>query len=205
MSILARPLLALLLVLTGAAAWAQSEYRLRPGDTLNVEVLEDPSLNRDVVVLPDGRFTFPLAGSVPAAGRTVDQVRASVTQALSGNFATAPNVFIGVRPAPATPPAPVAAARARTISVYLMGEVQKSGAIEVKPGTTFLQALSQAGGVTPFAATARIQLRRTDPRTNVQNVYPINYRALMDGARMPREIQLMEGDVILVPERRLFE
>lgn len=205
MSILARAVLALALVLTGAAAWAQSEYRLRAGDTLNVEVLEDPTLNRDVVVLPDGRFSFPLAGSVPAAGRTVDQVRASVTEALAGNFATAPTVFIGVRPAPPTPRAPAAPVAAQTISVYVMGEVQSGGAIEVKPGTTFLQALAQAGGVTPFAATRRIQLRRTDPRTMVQNVYPINYRAIMDGAQLPREIRLMEGDVILVPERRLFE
>ena len=86
-----------------------------------------------------------------------------------------------------------------------MGEVGSSGMIEVKPGTTFLQALSQAGGLTPFAATKRLQLRRTDPVTRAQKVYRVNYRAIMDGAALNRDISLIEGDVIVVPERRLFE
>jgi polysaccharide export outer membrane protein len=68
-----------------------------------------------------------------------------------------------------------------------------------------LQALAQSGGLTRFAATKRIQLRRTDPRTGQQQISNINYRALSDGAVMVRDFVLQDGDVILVPERRLFE
>ena len=59
--------------LAGLFLFAQSAvaqgYQLQPGDILRVEVIEDPTLNRDVLIAPDGRFAFPLAGSVQAGGR----------------------------------------------------------------------------------------------------------------------------------------
>ncbi len=200
------------LILALAATWAgvvsaQSEYQVRAGDTLTIEVLEDPSLNRSVTVLPDGRFSFPMAGTLPAAGRTIGQIQSAVTDAIARNFASSPNVYVGVQPAPREPTLPGTALPAEkpVISIYLMGEVTTAGLVEVKPGTTFLQALAQSGGLTPFAATKRVQLRRTDPASRVQRVYKINYRALTQGAALSRDIRLQEGDVILVPERRLFE
>ncbi len=79
------------------------------------------------------------------------------------------------------------------------------GLREVSPGTTILQALSQSGGFTNFAALRRIQLRRTDPRTGRNQVVKINYRAISDGAALSNDFALADGDVIVVPERRLFE
>ncbi|WP_223163161.1 polysaccharide biosynthesis/export family protein [Roseivivax sediminis] len=201
-------LLVILVAIPGLAA-SQSEYRIQRGDTVTVEVLEDPSLNRSVTVLPDGRISFPWAGSVPAAGRTIAELGAAITSAIAPNFNEQPSVFVGVEPAPPAPPTPAPPPAPPepdpVISIYIMGEVQASGEIEVAPGTTFLQALAQSGGLTPFAATKRVQLRRTDPLTFAQNVYTINYRALTRGAALQRDIALQEGDVILVPERGLFE
>ena len=74
----------------------------------------------------------------------------------------------------------------------------------VTPGTTLLQAVAISGGVSRFAAVKRIQLRRTNPSTGVQNVTILNYKALANGA-VTTDIELKDGDVILVPERRLFE
>ena len=65
-----------MVVATGA--WAQS-YQIQPGDALRVEVLEDPTLNRTVLVLPDGSITFPLAGSVRAAGQSTDGLSSSLS------------------------------------------------------------------------------------------------------------------------------
>ncbi len=73
------------------------------------------------------------------------------------------------------------------------------------PGTTILQALSQSGGFTNFAATRRIQLRRTDRQTGRQSVVVINYKAIAAGAVVTNDFALADGDVIVVPERRLFE
>lgn len=191
--------------MTAADAVAQDGYRIRPGDTLTIEVLQDPSLNRQVLVTPDGRFSFPFAGSLDAANFTTDQIAQRLSGAIASNFATAPNVFVSIASLREVPRATGGPAAIPTITVYFMGEVGDPGERAVAPGTTFLQGLSQSGGLTTFAAERRIQLRRTDPTTLVETVVTINYRALQRGARLSQNVVLAEGDVILVPERGLFE
>lgn len=191
--------LALVVMLFGTTnLQAQGGYELRPGDTVRVEVFEDSSLNRDVVVLPDGNISFPFAGTLRASGRTLPQLQEALTGGIASNFANRPNVFVSL----AGPPTVQGRA---TIGIYFLGEVGSPGLVEVEPGTTFMQALALSGGPTPFAATKRVQLRRTDPRTHTQRVYKINYNALTRGAALRQDIRLLDGDVILVPERRLFE
>ena len=194
----------LMLTLWAGLALAQSEYRVKAGDRLTVEVLEDNSLNRTVQVLPDGRFTFPFAGTLAASGRTISQIQSSITEALAPSFASNPTVFVSVTPAPDMPAFPTIPAEEATITIYLMGEVAAPGPKEVTPGTTLLQALSTSGGLTNFAATKRIQLRSTDA-AGAPTVQSLNYKAISRGARISHDPQLREGDVILVPERRLFE
>jgi len=176
-------------------AWAQS-YRVEPGDTLVIEVLEDPSLNRSTVVLSDGRFSFPFAGTLRAEGQTVSQIEASIRSAIASNFASTPTVFVAVEP--------FELEGAGDIEIYLLGEVNTPGLVEMDPGSTVLQAIALAGGPTRFAATKRFQLRRT-ASSGQQSVTIINYKALSQGATMSSDVILRDGDVILVPERRLFE
>jgi len=199
---LKRIVLGLVLALMATVAAAQQEYRIQPGDTLTIEVLEDSSLNRSVIVLPDGRFSFPFGGSIRAGGRTVGQVENAIASAIGSNFTVSPNVFVTVRPQDSTF---ADAETGPTIEIYFLGQVNSPGKVEVAAGTTFLQALALSGGPTAFAATKRVQLRRTDPRSQMQKVYTINYNALGKGAALSHDIRLQDGDVILVPERRLFE
>jgi polysaccharide biosynthesis/export protein len=197
-----RVFIALIALVAASAASAQTDFRIGPGDTVRIEVLEDPSLNRDVLVLPDGSLSFPLAGALRAGGQTTTQLEGALASALSSNFATSPTVSVsvaGVAPRGGT-------AAVRTIDVYIMGEVNNGGGLlEVQRGTTVLQALALSGGFTRFAATKRIQLRRTDPQTGQQTVYNIDYRAIEKGAANIGTSTLADGDVIIVPERRLFE
>lgn len=198
---------ALLIAGTGAAT-AQQDYIVRPGDTLRIEVLEDPALNRNVIVLPGGRFSFPFAGTVQAGGRTLGQIEDAVSDAIAPNFATTPSVFVSVlslRPSEPQATGSGAPAEPETIAVFFLGEVAEPGGKAVPPGTTFLQALALGGGFSNFAALKRVQLRRTDPLTGEQKLYVINYKALTRGARLIGNMVLQDGDVILVPERRLFE
>jgi polysaccharide export outer membrane protein len=197
-----RVFITLIALLAASVASAQTDYRIGAGDTVRIEVLEDPSLNRDVLVLPDGSLSFPLAGAVRAGGQTTTQLESALSSALAPNFAANPTVSVSV--AGLAPRASVATAR--TIDVFIMGEVGNGGGLlQVEPGTTVLQALALSGGFSPFAATKRIQLRRTDPQTGQQSVYNINYRAIEQGASNIGNSVLADGDVILVPERRLFE
>lgn len=193
-----------------ALVWANTavaqggNYQIQPGDTLSVEVLEDSNLNRRVLVTPDGRFSFPLAGTVAAGGRTVGQVERALASALSPNFTNTPTVFVSVANL-GRDAFEDGQDDGEALTVYLLGEVRSPGPKAVLPGTTILQLLSQSGGFTPFAATKRLQLRRTDPETGRQRLYVYNYRAISRGGRVINEPILREGDVVLVPERRLFE
>ena len=196
-------LTAALVSLSAGPAQAQQGYSIRSGDVLGIEVLEDPSLSREVLVLPDGSFSFPFVGTVQAGGRTTAQVASQLTSGISSNFAAEPNVFVSVRTLRPTVPAQSVAPA--TISVYFLGEVNGPGLKPVVPGSTLLQALSQSGGFTNFAALKRIQLRRTDPATQRQYITTFNYKALSNGAALSQDVVLADGDVILVPQRRLFE
>lgn len=178
-------------------AFAQSAgYRIQPGDSLTVTVLEDDTLNRQVLVLPDGRISVPLAGTIKAAGQTVDSVEKVIADRLSSNFAVRPSVFVSVVSVDVN---------AGKFPIYVVGQVGNPGMIEVDPGTTLLQAIAIAGGLDRFAAAKRIQLRRTDPATHQERLFLFNYRAVEGGGAIESMITLREGDVIIVPERHLFE
>ncbi len=190
-----------ILVLVGAAVAANAQdYRIHIGDTLDVTVLEDENLNRTVLVRPDGRISLPLAGTIQAAGLSTNAIENVIADAISDRFTIPPTVSVSVAGL-----AEKTAGTPARISVYVLGEVASPGQKEMKPGTTVLQAFAEAGGVTPFAATKRVQIRRTDRRSGVESLVIFNYDAVQNGAAITSNFALREGDVILVPERRLFE
>ena len=84
-------------MLTAGSAVAQSgNYAIREGDTLRVEVAEDSSLNRSVLVLPGGKISFPYAGAVQASGRTTSQVERALSTQMASAFASPPSVYVAV-------------------------------------------------------------------------------------------------------------
>lgn len=198
---LTKYLAAMLVLVVGAAtAQAQSNYRISPGDQLRVEVLEDTSLNRTLLVLPDGSISFPFAGSLKASGKTVTAVEKALAQRLANNFASAPTVFVNV--GALAPEDPVSELADDPYGIYLMGEVNTPGRLDIEEDlqVTLLQAIAQAGGFTRFAATKRIELRR--PHNGGEQVYVYNHKK---GGGISGATVLAPGDVIVVPERRLFE
>lgn len=195
-------LIAALVVATTATA--QSEYLIRPGDRLSVSVLEDPSVNGSVLVLPDGSINLPVAGRVLAGGKSVSQTGAAIETALAPSFVTPPSVTVSVTSLAERAPAGVAAT-ARTIDVFALGEFNSPGKFSVKQGTTLLQFLAESGGMSRFAATKRIQLRRYNAATGTEDVYAFNYEGVLSGGQNIGARRLAQGDVIVIPERGLFE
>jgi len=191
-----------------------SDYVLRAGDMLRIEVLEDSSLNRNALVLPDGSIAFPLVGQLQAAGMSLAKLRGALAGALAPNFVAPPNVHVAVsslaqRPKRAAArvaarPARTAAPAAKALEVFGMGELGKPGKQRVSEGATLMQFVAQAGGVTPYAAVKRVQIRRTDTKTGAAQVFRINLKKLMSGTAKTA-FGLQDGDVVIVPERRLFE
>jgi len=183
-------------LLAALPALAQS-YRVQPGDTLQIEVLEDESLNREVLVRPDGRITVPLAGTLTAGGQTTEQIESNLSRMLAPNFASAPTVFVSLSSIAEEDDI-------EPIDVYVVGEAESPGRYEVEPGTTLLQLFAEMGGFSRFAATKRVMLRRTD-RSGNEAVYKFNYDAILEGAGNGAATRLADGDVIIIPQRRLFE
>ncbi len=191
----------LLLMVLGSVASAQGSYKIQSGDILTIEVLEDQSLNRNALVLPDGTISIPLIGSIVAGGQTLSALRSSIVAGLAPNFAAEPNVFVTVQALNETP----RSGAHSTNHIYIMGAVNAPGKIHIETGTSLLQFLAESGGFTRFAAKKRIQLRRTDSRTGKTTVFKFNFKAIEDGSASANSVILQDGDVILVPERRLFE
>lgn len=183
-------------VLAALPALAQG-YRVQPGDRLQIEVLEDESLNRDVLVRPDGRITMPLAGTLAASNRTTEQIGDDLSRMLSPNFASAPTVFVSLSSIAEED-------EVEPIDVYVVGEAESPGKYEVDPGTTLLQLFAEMGGFSRFAATKRVMLRRND-RSGNEAVYKFNYDAILEGTGTGAATRLADGDVIIIPQRRLFE
>jgi polysaccharide biosynthesis/export protein len=188
--------LALLTAFVGTAQ-AQSSYKLSTGDSLRLEVLEDPTLNRTLLIAPDGRVSVPLAGGIKASGRSLEAVQAEVAAKLASNFAATPTVYLALerradlRPSTGT--------TGSGVEIFIMGEANKPGKLEIAPGTTMLQAFAQMGGFSKFAATKRIQLRRGDQTST------FDYKAIEAGTSTAGNAVLKDGDVIVIPQRKLFE
>ena len=192
-------LLALGLLLAAPFAFAQGTYLVQPGDILSISVLEDTNLNRQVLVRPDGGISMPIAGNVRAAGNTVAGIERTITERLAPGFSVTPTVSVALTQL-GTP----LGGTLTTTDIFIVGEAGTPGLLQVEPGTTLLQAIALAGGPTQFAATKRIQLRRAG-KGGHETIYLFNYDAAERGARIKNNLVVRGGDVILFPERRLFE
>lgn len=182
---------ALILLSSGADAAAQGNYLLRSGDTIAISVLEDPGMDQTALIRPDGRISLPIIGSVEAQGMTAEELQAMISKQLVASFATRPTVTVSL----------VATQDPEFPSVYVIGQVGAPGRIEMQNPLTLLQALAMAGGPGPFAATQRISLRRT--MLDGSAVVMFDYDAIEQGTG--QDVSLEEGDIIVVPERGIFE
>ncbi|MEL7415549.1 MAG: polysaccharide biosynthesis/export family protein, partial [Pseudomonadota bacterium] len=184
-------------------ASAQSAYLIQRGDRLGVQVLEDPGLNSQALVRPDGRISLPIVGAIRAAGRSPEQLSATVRDRLASNFRQPPNVTVSLLATAPREILPPEQEEIEVMRVFVLGEVARPGALELLDETSALQALALAGGLGRFAAEDRIQIRSTQP--DGQEILRIfDYEALIDGAVQTAPIMLSDGDVIMVPERGLF-
>src|ERR1700720_2973342 len=149
------------IVLICLAIWATAAdaQTLKPGDNLSISVLQDSKLDRSVVVDPSGEIAFPLAGHIRARGLTPQALENILKAKLKGNYKDdALDVTVAVANAPKDIPEDDLKPK-----VFVTGEVARPGSYVVRQPTTLMQAITLAGGVGPFAAKARIQVRRRGP------------------------------------------
>jgi polysaccharide export outer membrane protein len=158
-------------------------YQLQAGDVLEISVWKEADLQREVLIRPDGSFTFPLAGEVDARGKTVDNVRSLLVERLQ-RFVPTPVVTVAVKQIGGN-------------RIYVLGKVVHAGDFALNNTLDVMQAISLAGGVTPYAAVNDIViLRRQNGR---QQAFSFHYSDVARGRNLAQNIQLESGDTVVVP------
>ena len=177
-----------MILLAAASARAQAPasppgYKLQPGDVLQVVVWKETDLQSEVLIRPDGGISFPLAGDLQAAGLTTDQLRL----ALEGRVRKLiPDAVVTVS---------VKAPNGNQI--FVIGKVNKPGDFPLLRPTDVMQALSLAGGTTPFANTNKIRVLHRDGSR--QTSIRFRYGDVAKGRHLDQNVLLQSGDTVIVP------
>ena len=158
-------------------------YRVGPEDVLEVSVWKEEGLKKELLVRPDGGASYPLIGEVQAAGKTVLEIREEIGKRLE-KYIPDPVVSVAIL-------------KVGSHRVYVIGKVQKPGDFPVGRYIDVLQALSMAGGLTPFADANAIRVMRRE--NGKQVLLPFEYNRVVRGDKLDRNIQLRAGDVVVVP------
>ena len=158
-------------------------YRLQPGDVLQVVVWKETDLQSEVLIRPDGGISFPLAGDLQAAGLTTDELRKALEERVRKLI---PDAVVTVS---------VKAPNGNQI--FVIGKVNKPGDYPLLRPTDVMQALSLAGGTTPFASNNRIRVlhREGSRQTSIR----FRYGDVAKGRHLEQNVLLQSGDTVIVP------
>jgi polysaccharide export outer membrane protein len=177
------PLLYLCLLAASTALGAADGYKLQPGDMLQVVVWKETDLQAEVLIRPDGGISFALAGDLQAAGQTTDELRAELETRVRKLV-----------------PGAVVTVAVKAVSgnrIYVIGKVNHPGDFALNRPTDVLQAISLAGGLTPFASADRIRVLHREG--NKQNSIRFRYNEITKGRGLQQNILLQSGDTVIVP------
>jgi len=158
-------------------------YHIQPGDVLQVSVWKEQDLQAEVLVRPDGAFSFPLAGDVDTRGKSVEDLRTELTDRLK-RYIPDPVVTIAVR-------------QIMGNRIFVLGQVNRPGDFPFSRPVDVMQALSMAGGTTSFAALNDIVILRRD-HGQLKKIQ-FRYAEVARGKDLDQNILLVSGDTIVVP------
>jgi len=159
------------------------EYRIGPEDVLHISVWKEEDLDRKVLVRPDGGISFPLVGDIQVSGRTPLEVQDEIRSRLQ-RYVPDAEVTVSVD-------------KISGYTVFVLGEVNNPGQFTLGRYVDVVQALTLAGGTTPYASERNMQiLRRQDGR---EVTYRFDFRDIKRGKQLEQNIILQSGDVVVVP------
>jgi polysaccharide export outer membrane protein len=160
------------------------DYVIGPEDILEITVWKQTELSGHMPVRPDGKISMPLIGEVEAAGLTAPKLAEVITEKLK-TYVTKPQVNVMVQ-------------EVRSQFVNIVGEVGKPGRYELSQPMTILDAISGAGGLTPFAKLKRIYVLRPLANGAKQTLF-FDYKAVITGRKLEQNIYLKRGDTLVIP------
>lgn len=165
------------------------EYRIGPGDALNVFVWNRPELSVNIPVRPDGLISTPLVENMQAAGKSPSQLARDMETVL-GEYVRSPKVNIIVTQFQG----------AVGDQIRVVGQAAKPQALPYKANLTLLDVMIQVGGLAEFAAGNRAKVvRRADGK---EMEIPVRLNDLLNGGDIRANIPMQPGDVLIIPESR---
>ena len=159
------------------------KYIIGPGDVLELSVWKEESLTKQVVVLPDGKISFPLVGDIVAGGKTLTELKNEIKTKIH-RFVPDPELTVSV-------------ASVNSMSIYVVGKVNHPSRFVLNNNVNVLQALAMAGGLNPFADKNDIKIFRHEG--NNTSIFKFKYKEVCKGKKLEQNILLQRGDVIVVP------
>ena len=178
--------LSFILLLTSLSRIAAGEsYAINPGDVLRIDVWNEDSLAREVLVRPDGIISLPMAGDIETFGKTTSEVEGKIASALSAFMKDKPRVVVSL-------------VAAKGNIIYVIGKVASPGLYQINSSTDVMQALALAGGPNSFADENDIRILRRDDQ-GVQRSIRFRYADVKYGKSLESNILLQSRDVVVVP------
>ncbi|MCC6201428.1 MAG: polysaccharide biosynthesis/export family protein [Gammaproteobacteria bacterium] len=160
------------------------DYAIQAGDVLAISVWREQDLQQEVIVRPDGKFSFPLVGDIAAQGQSVAAVREQIATRIE-SYIPDPMVTVQVRQTAGN-------------VVYVVGQVNRPGMFVMQRAVDVMQALAMAGGASTYASVNKIRVLRRD-ESGVERSIPFNYGDVASGDDVAQNLVLRPGDVVVVP------
>ncbi len=165
----------------------KTTYRLQAGDELSIKFYNNPELDEEQPVRPDGRISLPFVGQIEAGGKTPGDLEEELIKRYTGELAS-PQVSVIVQEyAPER--------------YFVGGEVGSQGAYEIHGRVNLLQAIQEAGGFTPTARQRQVVLIRENEEGEHQG-YAIDMKAMQSG-EPSQMVYLYPQDVVFVPRSHI--
>lgn len=174
-----------LMAFTGSVHAVEPSYKINPGDILRIDVWNEETLTRELIVHADGFISFPLVGEILVGKQTTLQAKQQLAKALGQYLKDEPNVTVDVL-------------RMDGNKIYIIGKVNRPGEFPMSAPTDVMQALAIAGGLNTFASENNINILRRI-KNGEQISIPFEYGDVKNGKQLQTNIVLQSGDVVVVP------
>jgi protein involved in polysaccharide export with SLBB domain len=168
------------------------KYKLRIGDRIAFQILEDRDQAKYLVVADSGELDLPYIGRVAAVGKTCKQVALECKSELEKEFYYRATVIIGLD-----------AANRLVGRVYVWGQVRNQGPVDISAteNLTAGKAILRAGGFADFANKKRVKVVRTASSSTVAQTFEVNLTEILEDGKTDKDLLLQSDDFIIVPSR----
>jgi protein involved in polysaccharide export with SLBB domain len=167
----------------GAETGGETEWRIQPGDELKIQVMNLPELAADVRVRPDGMISVMLLDDIPAAGRTVTELRKEIAAGYAKHYRD--------------PKVAVFPMEIKNRTVYVTGEVNRPGAVALTPGLSAMRAVIEAGGLKPNSKVDEAVVLRHGEGAD-RKVVPLHLQAVLKGSEADPVLE--PADIVYIPK-----